>query len=246
MTTEADQKDSEVLDTDLDVDATETQEAEAESGDTEIDWKAQAAELKQHLVKLENDKRSLEVNRLKQNERDELILEIRDRLDANEKSTDALLRSLGTGDTERLPDEIQQIRSEAEQSRVRSSYETQFNSLVGELADAVKDDDGNVVLDIYTAPELEATRQEWSRASGAGDLIGLTRALNMAYRAVASKERVLAKQAKEDVKKAAKEARRKALEDVGAHDLDVGPGSSSTSDGNVYGLSRMKRGLNSQ
>ena len=245
MTTEAIPDSTEVLD------STETEEADTgetteQAEETEVDWKARAELAEQTLGKERNDKRSQDVNKLKQQERDDLTLEIRDRLAANEKSTDALLRALGTGDTENLPDEIEKIRAESRETLTRSSYQTRHDALAYELADSVKDEAGNSILDLQTAPELEPMRTEWVRARDAQDIVGLTRALSMAHKAVLTKERALSKVAVEDEKKRTKDARRKALEEVEAHDLDVGTGTGGGEDTSVHGVSRMAKALNKQ
>ena len=245
MTTEGSPDSTEVLD------STETKEADTgetteQSEETEVDWKARAELAEQTLDKERNDKRSQDVNKLKQQERDDILLGLNDRFDSYEKAQDALLRVIGSGETETLPGEIEQIRAESRQTQAHNSYQSRHDALAHELADSVKDEAGNSILDLQNAPELEPMRTEWVRAREAQDIVGLTRALSMAHKAVLTKERALSKTAVEEEKKRTKEARRKALEDVEAHDLDVGAGTTGGEDTSVHGVSRMAKAMNKQ
>ena len=197
----------------------------------EPDWKVEAASARAQVAKLENDLKALKGLQGKNSNRDALMQEIKDDIAEVRASNKALFKAMAEGNTENLPQEAARIANEGAQSRANRSFQAQHASLLEQLQEAVQDDDGKPVIDVFTAPELEDDRQslaqlrrdiEAGKASQSeylGELAGIiARAGKIANR------KITADRVKAETRKVEDRANKKITEKGGVLDLDTGPG----------------------
>lgn len=212
---------------------------------------AQGQEKDTKLANLEHTLRSRGGATLKQRERDNVILGLGDRLGAMEKSLGALATTLVKGDTESLPEQLQQIEQEREQSATASSFQRYHDASFQALQSVLKDQAGNALLDIRTAPELEEVRAAWNDYFEKRDVGGFGLVIADAVQIAKAKERSGQKASLEtERKKTLDEAKRQALKETNADDLDLGtsaPGGDHLLESMplsaTRGVKRIERGL---
>jgi hypothetical protein len=157
-----------------------------------------------------------------------LMEEVSGRLDASERTTAALARAYGSGEPDGLSEEVQKIQLEASAQQGSRSLQQFSVRLSEEIAAALVDDNGDVILDALTAPELEQARQMWEDAAETGNRVGMSNALlevnQVARRVEREKAKAALVTARKDGQNQATRAR--AREDA---DLDSGGGAGSTS-----------------
>ena len=195
----------------------EVQEAEVEAtAEPEVDWKAQAERLEQQLKTEQGRNR-------KRDDTDTAILGIGDRMAAMEQSNAALVKALAEGDTESLPQQLSQIQAQSQNAQRGRTYQGRYEALTEQLMGAVQDTDGNQILDLHTAPELEDVRQSWVEAHKNKSMAGLYSALVRAHEVVRQTERSRANQMTDSVRDEERKAATQRLEEAGIYDLDTGP-----------------------
>jgi hypothetical protein len=214
-----------------------TPEVEQSTEDTPqevTDWQAKAKEsdeartaLQAELDKVNNDLRSQSGRRNRQQELENLVLQANNTTRLLDRKVDALIRAT-SGDIDDLPAQLSSIQADQATFDASSAYQSIWTDLSNELVELVQDDDGNSILDIQTAPELEEVREIWTNAHRSEDTRGLQRAMNEAIKVIRRVERQRLKEATTEIKAAAKED----AVNSGAFDLDTGPsaGGSGLSD----------------
>ena len=90
------------------------------------------------------------------------------RLHALEKTQGAFVRSYIAGDTEGLAAETTKIAADDESARDQSRFQAEHTKLLNKLRKSMLDAEGNPILDIDQAPELEGVRQLWRDTYKAG------------------------------------------------------------------------------
>ena len=197
----------------------EVQEAEVEAtAEPEVDWKAQAEKLEQQLKTEQGRNR-------KRDDTDTAILGIGDRMVAMEQSNAALIKALAEGDTENLPQQLTQIQAQSQNNQRGRTYQSRYEALTNQLRGAMQDVDGNEILSLYEAPELEEVRQTWVDAHKNKSMAGLYSTLVRAHEVVRQAERSKAAQATNNVRDEERKAATQRLEEAGIYDLDTGPAS---------------------
>lgn len=208
--------------------ATPAPETEATAEPT-VDYKAQYEELLAAKGKLEGDLKAIKGLRQTEAQREAMLLGISDRIDGIDRQQTALIKALAANETDALPQEIERIQAEGQQAKASRGFGQQYASLLQDFMETVRDADGNDVLDIYKAPELQDARQEWMRyyndqAMGATEKIaGFARVVGQAHRVVRQTERT---RLQAEAKKAREEARttvKQKLEEAEVLDLNTGP-----------------------
>lgn len=223
------------LDSELPV---ESEAAVAEAEPT-IDYKAkfEASEAARIQVeadrgKIANDLASLKGLRMTEVQREQLLGEIAERLEVMDRQQTALIKALGENTTEELPAEVAKIQAEGQQAREGRGFAAQYNSIWQDLEAAVKDPQGDIVLDLYNAPELKEVRRIWNSTKDANNNMTMSalEVLAVSAKAVAEANRVtkseLRKRDQAESKKVKEEAQatvRREREESGALDLDTGP-----------------------
>lgn len=168
---------------------------EPQPTETAVDYKALSEELAASNQKLEGDNRSLRGNQSKRGENDAVLLGINDRVTGMEKVMHAGFKAIAEGNADQLPAEMIRIQGETSQTQATSRFDRQHDVVLAELEASVLDTDGNAILDLRLAPELEDMRVAWNAALKVGDMSGLTQALAASYKVVAGVERGRHKQA---------------------------------------------------
>lgn len=194
-----------------------------------VDYKVKYEEEAAARAKLENDHKALKGLRQTEAQREAMLLGISDRIDGIDRQQTALIKALAANETDALPQEIERIQAEGLETRASRGFSQQYASLLQDFMETVRDADGNDVLDIYKAPELQDARQEWMRyyndeTMGATEKIaGFAKVVGQAHRVVRQAERI---RLQAEAKKAKEEARttvRQKLEEAEVLDLNTGP-----------------------
>ena len=215
-----------------------------ESQEETVDWQVKAQEyqeakeaLEAQLSKVQNDLRAQSGRRNRQQELENLVLQTNNQTRLLDRKLEALIKATSSGDVDNLPEQLTTIHNDQATLEATSAYQTTWSELSNELVELVQDDDGNSILDLQQAPELEDVREIWTAAHRNQDARGLQRAMNEAITVVRRVERQRLKETTEEIKTAAKEE----AVDAGAFDLDTGEaaGGSGLSDARwlreVYG-----------
>jgi len=208
----------------------EAQDAPQEAADPRVDVEKLNAQVK----KLESDLRAAngrgKGKRGRTDDMDNLVLSTNNEVRMLSRRLDTLMNAIGTGDTDILPDAVSKLNAQQAQSQADLDYQQQWETLSDDLVSAAKDDDGEDIIDVHNAPELEQVRQDWTAAHQRRDIAGLARAVADAQRVIRGIERAQGRV----------EGRNSAV-DSGAFELDTGPsaGGSGMSDqrwlNTVYG-----------
>ena len=201
----------------------ELAEQPAEQEAEEVDWKARAEAAEDNLKKVENDLKSQQGRNRRTDEVQHQLASIGDRLSTIESANQAVLRAFSSGDTDALPTELSTIQAKAQQTSANRSYEARYADLSEELREAVQDGEGNPILDLYEAPELESIRQEWVTAHRNKDTAALASALAKAHRVARAAERTTGRSSEQQIRTEEREAAKARLEEAGVFDLDTGP-----------------------
>jgi len=227
--------DLEVTETEVIQDIPEVTEADTEQA--KIDWQARYQEAEAEKVKLNNDLKALRGSRLQQQERDDILHSINDRMDAMERRDEALFKALGDNNPEVLPSEMDRINQERGQDRATQNFVAQYGSLWEDLQETLQDEDKTQILDFFTAPELADIHAEWKRYHSdpqmgqAEKIAGFARLVGQSSRVVRQVERARAKEETKKVKDEARANVKEQLNEAGVIDLDLGPGAGAGSDG---------------
>jgi hypothetical protein len=207
-----------------------TQEAgtTAEPGVSSLQEQLEAS--RSQVLKAQNDLKALQGrNRPLEDMRgllDQMVGRLDDTQDmvkASVSTTAAIARVIGSGDTDSLPQEIQQIHTEASARQGARSFQEFKDSLWAEIGAALVDDDGNVILD-GSAPELQHANQTWWASADAGDRGGMANALLEVNQVVRRAERA---KNKESIDTARKEGQDRAVRDRNRQDADIDSGGGS-------------------
>jgi len=200
-------------------------EAQTESVEstTEVDWKARAEQAEVQLQKAQHDLQSQQGRDRTRNEWQRQLTDIGDRIGAMEAANQAVIRAFSTGDTETLPSELSTITAKQNQTAAARTYEDRYAALSEDLHEAVEDGNGNPVLDLFKAEELEEVRQEWVAANKAKDFAGLASAISKAHRITRQAERNGGSSAEQRIREEERAIARTRLEAAGIYDLDTGP-----------------------
>ena len=201
---------------------TEVQEAEAEP---EVDWKAKFDENQATLDKLEQQLKTEQGRNKKRDDTDSAVLGIGDRLSAMEQSNAALIKALADGDTERLPQQLGQIQAQSQNTQRGRAYQNQYRVLTEQLREATQDENGNEILSLYDAPELEEVRQAWVDANKNRSVSALYNTLVRTHEVIRQAERGKASERAESVRQEERTSAKQRLEEAGIYDLDTGPAS---------------------
>jgi len=208
----------------------ETQpEAIPKAGETtepEIDWQAKVQELEKQVERAENNLRAERGRATKQAERDNSLFDLADRMGAMEQSNMALIRALNSGDTEALPERLTEIQNASTGRSAARSYQGRYNALAEELTNIVHDDDGNEIVSLFEAPELEEVRQLWLASHNKQDIAGLYDAMNQAQRVVRRIERTRSQDEVSAIRDQERAAAKRQLEEAGVYDMDTGAAAS--------------------
>ena len=182
------------------------------------------------IAKLRNDLKALRGLRGKESDRDSLMQDIREEIAEVKRTNAALVKALGSGNTDSLAADVSRIEGETYQQRAARNFQSQYATLWTELQAALTDEDGKAILNLQDSPELEAVRSQWlsfynAEKMGVPErLAGFATAVAQAHTAVRRFERAAAREDAKKVRTTAAQRTKKALEEAGVHDLDTGAG----------------------
>ena len=200
-----------------------TQDIPPETTSEEAAWqqKVTAAEeavanAEARAKKAENDLRAQQGRRSQRQELENLVLGTNNHIRLLDRKVEALIKAYGSGDTDSLPSQLSSIQADQASLQTQTDYQQVWTDLSQELVDLVQDEEGNPILDLQEAPELEQVRRLWTAAHQKQDKDGLHRAIQEASKVVRRIERASLKQGAADNSK-------KIAEEAGQHDMDTGP-----------------------
>ena len=181
-------------------------------------------ELRAQVQKLEGDLRAEKGRgsrgrQTRQNDLENLMLGTNNEVRMIGRRVDALMQAIGTGDTDRLPDELSQIQNQAMQTQVELEYQQFWQTESDALRSAMMDANGNPLLDLQSAPELARVREEWTDAHNRRDRAGLARARAEAQEISRQAERAVNGNARQEGRVEGRES----VVNSGAFELDTGP-----------------------
>ncbi|MAH48188.1 hypothetical protein CMI37_20360 [Candidatus Pacearchaeota archaeon] len=232
-----------------DAEGKEDESSESEGGEeeSEPDYQALLKAEQEKTAKLTNDINSQRGAGRKASERDAILQGVLDEQKATRAVLGQLVRSQGDDD---LTTEVGKIEAGAAQSSSQARLSAQLQGVLQELQDACKDADGNIVLDLETAPELEGVRNTVRKSYKEADVgalfMGLADALAETNREVRKVERAQAKEALAAQKKAAKEEKAQVKEEAGLTDTDLGGAAPSSLGAGRTSLEKIAAGWNAR
>ena len=199
-----------------------------ETPDTPLEATAEAPQtpegMRAQIQKLEGDLRAEKGRgsrgrQTRQNDLENLMLGTNNEVRLIGRRVDALMQAIGTGDTDRLPDDLSQIQNQAMQSQVELEYQQFWQTESDALRSAMMDASGNPLLDLQSAPELAQVRQDWTDAHNRKDRAGLARARAEAQEISRQAERAV----NGNVRQEGRVEGRESVVNSGAFELDTGP-----------------------
>jgi hypothetical protein len=206
----------------------EAQETQPEAKAPETDWKAKFEALEQAKTKADNDLKALRGQRMTEQQREERMEAILERQEATDLKMSALIKALGNNTTEELPAEVAKLQAVSQQTQGQRRFQTQYKSLYEDFTAVGQDDEGNAVLDVEKAPELEEARRTFAAGYHRNDLDNTDR-LVMFAKAIAQGKQATMKALRarnqaetQRVKEEGKAAAKKVRDDAGLLDLDTG------------------------
>lgn len=199
-----------------------------ETPDTPLEATAEVPQtlegMRAQIQKLEGDLRAEKGRgsrgrQTRQNDLENLMLGTNNEVRLIGRRVDALMQAIGTGDTDRLPDDLSQIQNQAMQSQVELEYQQFWQTESDALRSAMMDANGNPLLDLQSAPELHQVRQDWTDAHNRKDRAGLARARAEAQEISRQAERAV----NGNVRQEGRAEGRESVVNSGAFELDTGP-----------------------
>ena len=187
------------------------------------DWQARAEAAETRASKAENDLNSQRGRGRQTDQWQNQLTNIGDRIGAIEQSNHAMIRAFSSGDTDTLPNELSTIQAQSAQISANRAYETRYAALSEELRAAVQDGEGNPILDLHQAPELETVRQQWVNAHKTKDIASLASLIAQTHRTVREAERNNGSSSEHKIRSEERNAAQERMVDAGIYDLDTGP-----------------------
>jgi len=192
------------------------------------DWQSRAEAAETRASKAEHDLSSQRGRARQTDEWQNQLTNIGDRIGAIEQSNHAMIRAFSSGDTDTLPNELSTIQAQSVQTSANRAYETRYAALSEELRVAVQDGEGNPILDLYQAPELETVRQQWVNAHKSKDIANLASLIAQTHRTVREAERNNGRSSEQKIRSEERNAAQERMEEAGIYDLDTGPAGAGT------------------
>ena len=191
---------------------------EASSGDTPqeevVDWELRAKAAEDKVSKAENDLKAQRGRRNRQQEQNDLVLQLSNQQRMTDRKLDALMQAMGTGDTDTLPEQLTSIQGEQANLNATAAYTNTWTNLSEDLVSLVQDEQGSDLIDLQTSPELAEVRTMWTDAHNRKDVRGLQAAVSEAQKVMRQVERG---------QRSSTPAEPVTAEDSGAFDMDTGP-----------------------
>jgi hypothetical protein len=145
---------------------TATQEAlapEAQDGASsdgavaEIDWQARAQAAEAEKAALEQRVRTQQGRQRPFDEFGSQLQSVRDEMEATRKIVGSISQAVVSGETEALPTQLAEHQRQAEQNRTATQWAYQHDNLLGQLENALKDENGDWQFDLRAARNARGT-----------------------------------------------------------------------------------------
>ena len=215
----------------------ELEESEETEDESDLDYKSLYEAEKAKADKSENDRRAARGSLRSQQERDDVVNGLDDKVSALTNSMNIFIKNVAkSGEIEGLQQEIAEADTQAAQTRANRDFTTQYSNAHEMLLEAINDEDGNPVLDTKSA-EMSDFVAEWNEAHKKGDIATL---FKLTTEATMERRRFDRQQAT-SVDKEEKTAKRKARQKAGS--LDLGPASGGSSSSEKSALQKIEDGL---
>ena len=216
----------------------ELEESEEESEDeSDLDYKSLYEAEKAKADKSENDRRAARGSLRSQQERDDVIYGLEDKVSALGSSLNIFIKNVSkSGEMEGLQQEIAEADAQTAQKAAVRDFTTQYSNAHEMLMEAWKDDDGNSVFDPNSA-DIKDFVAEWNEAHSKGDIATLFMLTTEAHK----ERRQFDRQQVTSVDKEEKTVKRKARQKAGS--LDLGPASGGSSSSEKSALQKIEDGL---
>ena len=176
---------------------------------------ARILSLEREKAKLENDLKATRGRSSKQ-----VGLENRlARIESGLSGFQEMLSAISAGDTEKFT----QVQTNYVQTQQERQFQAEANEIFEEVMDSLNDEEGNQVLDLRTAPELEEWRQGWNTALAQHDTRALARLQAKAERLARQAEKQHSRGEAKKVEEAARTTVREKLQAADVYDTDSAP-----------------------
>lgn len=139
----------------------DTPELKVEDQGDEPDYKALYEETKVSIEKLKNDSKAREGLTLSRKEQDQLMKDVADRVGGLETGFNIWLSREASHDDE-LAGKVAEAKSEKNNRDQRSAFADIATATLEKFKEALLAEDGTVLLDLQTAPELSHVRKAWN------------------------------------------------------------------------------------
>jgi translation elongation factor EF-1beta len=191
----------------------ESTEASAEPTLADLQVLLEASEA--NTKKLENDLRSERGQRTRDQGFNELVEDI----GGIKAQLVAIANRTASGETESLPADFAEIDQKKAATTATRNWQSNYDEAERNLADALMDDEENVLLDKEAIARLST---QWQEAQKKYDLHGLYRVIGQAGKEARAVERQKSQAAVTETKETAKAAKKVSDSKNGVHDLSVG------------------------
>ena len=232
----ADEKEVEEQEEESQEENEEEESSEDESGE-ETDYKALYEAEKSKLEKSENDRKSAVGNQRSQRERDDQMNNISDDVAGLAKTVGFLVRATSSDNVEGLQENVEKVQQEQAVRVASRGFEVAYDALYNRLADDVRDEDGNTVIDLDKDPEFV---KAWTTAHAAHDIATLTNLSAQKGSERLKVERENNRKLLADAKEAKKEGKSTVKKKKAG--MDLGPSTGGAA-GDTSGTDLFKKGL---
>jgi hypothetical protein len=181
----------------------------------EVDWKARAEAAESNSRKLENDLKSEQGRRT----RDQVLTELVENFGGMQAQLTAIANRTASGETDYLPADFAEIDQKKAVATATRNWQGNYEEAERNLADAIMDDEDKVILDKEAIARLST---QWQEAQKNGDVPGLYRVIGQAGKEARLAERQKAQANVTEVEETAKAAKKVSDTKHGNHDLAIG------------------------
>ena len=191
----------------------ESTEASGEPTLADLQVRLEASEA--NNKKLENDLRSERGQRTRDQGFNELVEDV----GGIKARLDALANRTASGEAESLPADFAEIDQKKAATTATRNWQSNYDEAERNLADALMDDDENVLLD---KPAIARLSTLWQEAQKKNDLHGLYRVIGQAGKEARAAERLKSQANVTEAEETAKAAKKVSDAKNGVHDVSVG------------------------
>ena len=188
---------------------------EASGEPTLADLQARLEASEANSKKLENNLRSERGQRTQ----DQVLNELVENFGGMQAQLTAIANRTASGETESLPADFAEIDQKKAATAATRNWQSNYDEAERNLADALMDDEENVLLDKETIARLST---QWQEAQKKNDLPGLYRVIGQAGKEARAVTKLKSQTDATEAEEAAKTAKKVSDAKNGVHDVSVG------------------------